>query len=249
MHIPDGYLGPITFIAFWIAMIPLWAIAARKLKKSLDTKRVPLLAVGAALSFVIMMFNFPIPGGTTGHAVGGTLIAILLGPWAAVVAESMVLLIQALFFGDGGITSFGANSFNMGFVLPFIGYAIYRIIAGKAKVSSPRVWIGAAIGSYVGISVAAACCGTELGMQPIIYPAVNGLYPYFMYSLSISVPVMLLGHMIMFSFVEAVLTTLIVIYLQRADPALLESQLRMKFFFLKGQEEEQEKAQEVPVAV
>jgi len=227
MHIPDGYLGPITFIAFWIVIIPFWAIAARKLKKSLDTKQVPLLAVGAALSFVIMMFNFPIPGGSTGHAVGGTFIAILLGPWAALVAETMVLVIQALFFGDGGITSLGANCFNMGFILPFVGYAIYRLIARKAKVSSPRVWIGAAIGSYVGITAAAVCTGFELGFQTILYPAVDGQFAYFMYPLEISVPSMLIEHMILFSIVESVMTALIVLYLQRADPVLLKLQLHV----------------------
>ena len=71
MHIPDGYLGPITWVTMWVVMVPIWAIAARKLNKNLNTKQVPLLAIGAAFSFVIMMFNFPIPGGTTGHAVGG----------------------------------------------------------------------------------------------------------------------------------------------------------------------------------
>ncbi len=101
MHIPDGYLGPITWGALWIVMIPIWIIASRKLKKDLKTKNVPLLAMGAAFSFVIMMFNVPIFGGSTGHAVGGTLIAIVLGPWAALVAVSVALIIQALFFGDG----------------------------------------------------------------------------------------------------------------------------------------------------
>ena len=83
MHIPDGYLGPITCIAGFAAMVPVWAIASRTVKRTLSARQVPLLAIGAAFSFIIMMFNIPIPGGTTGHAVGGVLVAILLGPWAA----------------------------------------------------------------------------------------------------------------------------------------------------------------------
>ncbi len=226
MHIPDGYLGPITWIALWLVMIPLWAIAARKLKKDLKTKNIPLLAMGAAFSFVIMMFNFPVLGGTTGHAVGGTLIAIVLGPWAALIAVSVALVIQALFFGDGGITAIAANCFNMGVVLPFVGYYVYRLVSTNADLSSARRWIGAGIGGYVGINVAAIFAGFELGIQTILYPAVDGKFQYFMYPLSISVPTMAFGHLLMFGFVEAIVTSLVVRYLQQADPSLLRIQAK-----------------------
>jgi len=86
MHIPDGYLGPATCGVFYAVMLPIWTAASRIVKRTLKIRQVPLLAIGAAFSFVIMMFNVPIPGGSTGHAVGGVLIAILLGPWAACVA-------------------------------------------------------------------------------------------------------------------------------------------------------------------
>jgi cobalt/nickel transport system permease protein len=221
MHIPDGYLGPITWIALWIVMIPIWIIAARKLEKDLKTKNVPLLAMGAAFSFVIMMFNVPIFGGSTGHAVGGTLIAIVLGPWAAVIAVSVALVIQALFFGDGGITAIGANCFNMGVVLPFVGYYVYRLISANADITSSRLWIGAGIGGYIGINVAAALAGFEFGIQTILYPAVDGHYQYFMYPLSVSVPAMLMEHVFVFGFVEAIVTLLVVRYLQQTDPSLL----------------------------
>ena len=87
----------------------------------------------AAFSFVIMMFNVPVPGGSSGHAVGSALIAIILGPWAAVVCTSVALLIQCLVFGDGGVTAFGANCFNMATVIPFTGYFIYKLIAGNHR--------------------------------------------------------------------------------------------------------------------
>lgn len=221
MHIPDGYLGPITWIALWLVMIPLWSIAARKLKKDLKTKNVPLLAMGAAFSFVIMMFNVPVLGGSTGHAVGGTLIAIVLGPWAALIAVSVAIVIQALFFGDGGITAIAANCFNMGVVLPFVGYYVYRLISINADITSSRRWIGAGIGSYIGINVAAILTGFEFGIQTILYPAVNGKFQYFMYPLSVSVPTMALGHLLVFGIIEAIVTLLVVRYLQQTDPSLL----------------------------
>ena len=203
-------------------MIPFWIIAGKKLKKGLNTKQVPLLAIGAAFSFIIMMFNIPIMGGSTGHAIGGTLIAIMLGPWAAVIAISVALVIQALFFGDGGITSIAANCFNMGVVLPFVGYAIYKLLSRKAPAQSNRHWIAAGIGSYVGINMGALCTAIEFGLQPIIYPANSlGQYPYFMYPLSIAVPAMMIEHLILFGVIEAIATLLVVKYLQRTDPALL----------------------------
>ncbi len=221
MHIPDGYLGPITWGALWLVMIPIWIIASRKLKKDLKTKNVPLLAMGAAFSFVIMMFNVPVLGGSTGHAVGGTLIAIVLGPWAALVAVSVALIIQALFFGDGGITAIAANSFNIGFVLPFIGYYIYRLISANADITSTRHWIGAGIASYIAINVAAILTGIEFGIQPILYPAVDGKFQYFMYPLSVSVPAMAFEHLLVFGFVEAIVTLMVVRYLQQTDASLL----------------------------
>jgi len=94
MHLPDGYLGPQTYVVMWMVMVPIWVIAARKVKRTLKAKQIPLLALGAAFAFVIMMFNVPVIGGSTGHAVGATLIAIILGPWAAVIAVSIALVIQ-----------------------------------------------------------------------------------------------------------------------------------------------------------
>jgi cobalt/nickel transport system permease protein len=129
MHIPENYLSPQTCGVMAAAMVPVWTLAIRKVKTEIPREKLPLLGIGAAFSFVSMMFNVPIPGGTTGHAVGGTLIAILLGPDAACLSVSIALLIQALLFGDGGVLAFGANCFNMAFVLPYLGYAIYRALS------------------------------------------------------------------------------------------------------------------------
>src|SRR5450756_571699 len=131
MHIPDGYLSPATCVAAYGVAAPFWYQANRRVKDVLRSRAAPLVALFAAFSFTVMMFNVPIPGGTTAHAVGGTLIAVVLGPWAAVVSVSTALVIQAIFFGDGGITAIGANSFNMAIALPLVGYAVYRVLAGS----------------------------------------------------------------------------------------------------------------------
>src|SRR5580765_4900134 len=138
MHIPDGYLSPSTCAAFYAASVPVWIAAGRRVRRIVKTRYVPLVAVGAAYCFLVMMLNVPIPDGTTAHAVGAVLVAVLLGPWAAVIAVSIALAIQALFFGDGGVLAFGANCFNMAFVMPMAGYAVYRVVAGRAALTSAR---------------------------------------------------------------------------------------------------------------
>ena len=124
MHIPDGYLSPATCAVGFAVAVPVWAVASRKVTRVVKTRSVPMLAVFSALSFLVMMFNVPIPDGTTAHAVGGVVIAICLGPWAAVIAVSVALLFQALLFGDGGVLAYGVNVVNMAIVLPFVGYAV-----------------------------------------------------------------------------------------------------------------------------
>ena len=221
MHIPEGYLGPQTYIAGYAVMLPAWALASRYLNKRLRARQVPLLALGAAFSFVIMMFNVPIPGGTSGHAVGAVLVAVLLGPWAACVAVSVTLVVQALMFGDGGVTTIGANCFNMALVMPFTGYAVYRLVAGRSDARSPRRWIGAALGGYVGLNLAALCAGIEFGLQPLLAHDAAGVPLYGPYSLQVAVPAMALPHLIVIGFVEAVVTALVIAYLQRTEPELI----------------------------
>ena len=131
MHIPDNYLSPSTCVVMFAAMVPVWTIAVNKVKAEIENVKVPMLGICAAFSFLLMMFNVPLPGGSTGHAVGGTLIAILIGPFAACISVTVALLIQALLFGDGGILAFGANCFNMAFVLPFLGYFVYKFIKDR----------------------------------------------------------------------------------------------------------------------
>jgi len=222
MHIPDGYLGPETCSFFYAVMIPIWMVASKIAKKTLKTKQVPILAIGAAFSFVIMMFNVPIPGGSTGHAVGGVLVAILLGPWLACIAITVALVIQALLFGDGGITALGANCFNMAFALVFAGYYLYKLISLKATVNSRRRIIAAGIAAYVGINVSALLTGIEFGIQPLLHRTANGQTLYSPYGLNVAVPAMLVEHLLVFGWAEAAITALVIKYLQKQDSSLLK---------------------------
>src|SRR5205809_6403598 len=120
MHIPDGYLSPASAGVMYVAATPFWAAAVVRVRAALRGRTVPLLAIFAAFAFTIMMFNVPVPGGTTAHGVGGTLAAIVLGPAAAIITVSVALIIQALFFGDGGVLAIFANCFNMAVLLPIV---------------------------------------------------------------------------------------------------------------------------------
>ncbi|MBU4252584.1 MAG: cobalt transporter CbiM [Candidatus Omnitrophica bacterium] len=220
MHIPDGYLGPVTCGFFYAVMLAIWTIASKIVKKTLKVKQVPMLAIGAAFSFVIMMFNLPIPGGTTAHAVGGVLVAILLGPWAACIAITVALVILALLFGDGGITTLGANCFNMAFILPFTGYYLYRAISYKAPLNSKRRVIAAGLAGYFALTLAALFTGIELGVQPLLHPLSSGRAFYFPYGLKVSLPVMLGGHLLAIGWLEAIITGLVIKYLQKYSPKL-----------------------------
>jgi cobalt/nickel transport system permease protein len=221
LHIPDGYLGPETYIALFVIMIPVWLYASYRLNRELRSKQVPYLALAAAFTFVIMMINVPAPGGGTGHAVGAAIIGIVLGPWAAVVSITVALVIQALMFGDGGITAIGANCFNMAFLMPFTAYAIYRLIGGKSPLVSKRRLAAAAVAGYLSLVVAAAATAIEFGLQPVLHPATTGEFMYMPYGLGVTIPVMLGEHLFL-GVIEAAVTVLVFAYLLRTDPKMLE---------------------------
>lgn len=217
MHIPDNYLAPASCAVMGAVMVPVWARAITKVKVEIPKVKIPMIGVGAAFSFLLMMFNVPLPGGTTGHAVGATLLAILLGPYAACISVSVALLLQALLFGDGGILAFGANCFNMAFVIPFLGYFIYRFFKERSKSETGEV-IGAAVGSYVALNIAALCTAIEFGIQPLLFQDSAGRALYCPYPLSVSIPAMTLPHLLLAGFVEAGFTVAILIYIKKLSP-------------------------------
>lgn len=220
MHIPDGYLGPPTYLAAYAACLPLWAVAARRLRERLAARRIPLLAIAAAFSFLVMMVNVPLPGGTTGHAVGGVLIAIAVGPWGAMLSISIALVIQALLFGDGGVTAIGANCLNIAFVMPFTGYGTYRLLSWLFPSERGKA-LAAGIGGWVGLNSAAVTTALMFGIQPLLHTGPDGRALYAPYPLSVAIPAMLLGHATLAGAVEALLTGLAVRFLRRSGSAWL----------------------------
>lgn len=226
MHIPENYLSPVSCAVMGAAMIPVWIHAVRKTNKEMPKEKIPLLGAGAAFSFLAMMFNVPLVGGTTGHAVGGTLIALLFGPNAACLAVSVALLLQALIFGDGGILAFGANCFNMAFILPYVGYGVYRLIKGRGQAGNARTYLAAAIGAYVGINAAALCCSIEFGLQPMLFKDAAGNALYCPYDLSIAIPAMMIPHLAVAGVVEAVFTVAVYALVRKTSPDLTYERIR-----------------------
>lgn len=217
MHIPENYLSPATCITMFAAMAPVWYVSAKKVKVQIKEKEetLPQLGIGASLAFLIMMFNVPVPGGTTAHAVGSALLAILMGPWAACLSVTLALVLQAFLFGDGGILCIGANSFNMAFVLPFVGYGIFLLCKKLFKKGGDK--IGAFAGGYIGIVCAAACCGIELGLQPLLFHTASGQPLYCPYPLKIAFPAMVGAHLII-GIIEGTISLAIYSYIKKIAP-------------------------------
>ena len=214
MHIPDNYLSPASCAVLAVAAAPVVGLSITKVKAQLKENKelAPMLGIAASLSFLLMMFNVPIPGGTTAHAVGGVLLSILIGPYAASLALTVALLLQALLFGDGGILVLGANIFNMAIAMPFVGYAVYHFFRKQNHETA-----GVLVGSYVGINVAAFLTAIELGIQPII--ATQGGEPlYNPYGLAVTIPAMMVTHLTIAGAVEVFFTYVIYRFVKQVAP-------------------------------
>jgi cobalt/nickel transport system permease protein len=227
MHIPDNYLSPATCAVLSAAMVPVWAVSLRKVRAEVPRERLPLLGIGAAFAFLVMMLNIPLPGGTTGHAVGAVLVAALLGPWAACIAISVALLLQALLFGDGGVLAFGANCFNMAFVLPFAGHLVHSLVrrwrpGGRAEL------VGLGAGAYLGLNLAALCAAVQFGLQPLVARDAAGLPLYCPYPLSVSIPAMVLPHLAAAGPIEALFTVGVFAFIRRASPGTIQEGARSR---------------------
>ena len=207
MHIPDGYLSPTTIVVSYAVTLPLWIYGFKKLKEKLNENTLPLIGSLTALSFIIMMLNVPIPGGTSGHALGTALISILFGPWIAFISISLVLLIQAVIFGDGGISALAIESFAMGFVASFVAYYVFKLL--KNKKFAPF------IAGYLSIVIASFIIALALGIQPIFWRNNNPLY--FPFDLKVTIPAIVGSHIVAFGLVEGILTQLLYNFLTKKE--------------------------------
>jgi len=214
MHIPDGLLDPVTTIVLWICSIVVIVFGFSKISKIFEEedseKLVPYIGVIAAVIFAFQFVNYPVPGGTSGHLVGGTLVAVILGPWASVIVLFMVLIVQSL-FGDGGITALGANSFNMGIIGGIVGFYIVKLmilLLNKTQLEKEiKVTIATAIGAYVAILLAAIICAIEI--------SIAGTIP-----LEVVMAAMVFWH-ILIGIGEAIISALIVFYIYKTKPDLI----------------------------
>ncbi len=220
MHIPEGYLSPQTYVPFYAIFISLMGVALKKVKKRLTLKLIPFLGMSSAFSFLIMMFNIPIPGGSSGHVVGAALIALIFGPWVAAVSVSVALIIQAFVFGDGGLTAIGANCFNMAFAMPFTAYWIFRLVR-NGSCNKRRIGYAAFFAGYTSLCFSALLTAIELGIQPLIASSAGGpLYAPF--SLKITIPALMTEHMLFFGIIEGLVTAILFTYFYNMDKNMIE---------------------------
>ena len=202
MHIPDGYVDLPIALLFGALSVAILAVAARRVDGEIPDARAPLLGVVAAGVFAAQMLNWPIPGGTSAHFVGGAFAAILLGPHLGALCVATVVAVQALVFGDGGLVVLGTNVFNMAIVEVYVGYAIYRLVApyGEFRAAFAAGWLGITAGSLT--------AALQLGFSSA-----------FQYQLLTTLTIMGVGHLLL-GLIEGTITAVVYRYLARARPDL-----------------------------
>lgn len=190
MHIPDGFLSPQTYLPAWGVATVAWAWAGRGLAKHLDETLVPRLAMLTALSYALGLIMLPLPGGTSGHAIGVAALALVFGVRLAFLAYSGVLLLQALLFGAGGITALGVNALALGLVGASVTVGLRRLLAPLGDT------IAVAIAAFVSLQVSALLIAVVLGIQPLIAHRPDGTPLFFPLGLSVTLPAILLPHLL-----------------------------------------------------
>lgn len=190
MHIPDGFLSPQTYLPAYALAAGLWPLAARRLRRTLDADTLPWLAAATALAFVLMMLALPLPGGSTVHAAGIALLAVNFGVWTAFIAVSLVLAMQALLFGAGGVTALAVNALAMGFLGSIAAWVAWR---GLRIVNESLALF---LAGWVSVVVPALVIAIILGIQPLIAHDAAGRPLFFPFGLSITLPAVMLPHIL-----------------------------------------------------
>jgi len=206
MHIPDGLISPQTYLPAIAMAVPLWVIGSRRLSRHMGDATLPRLAVFTALAFVMSTLMLPLPGGTSGHAIGVALLALTFGPWTAFMAYSLVLVLQTLVVGAGGITALAVNALAMGFIGAWTAVLIARVVASVAGGPSRDGAIIFAV--WVSVMLSALVVALVLGMQPHVAQAQDGSPLFFPFGPAVTLPAILIPHVFIASG-EAVLTMLI----------------------------------------
>lgn len=209
MHIPDGLMAPAVSAFGWLIAILFIAVSVRLLNRKLDDRQITLMAVLAAGIFVAQMLNFPIGGGTTGHLIGAALASVILGPLAGMLILTVILLIQGLVFGDGGLTALGLNILNMAVIGSLIGWYVYRVFPNKHQTA------GIFFAAWSSVFAAAFACSAELAISFALSDETYGITG------AIAFPTMLASHAII-GIGEAIITGGIVAYLAHVSPNMLK---------------------------
>ncbi len=194
MHIPDGFLSPQTCALCYATTAPFWYAAWRTLKSRFESTTAAYVGMAAAFVFLLQMINVPIPGGTSGHAVGTSIVAIALGPATAIVAASMALLLQALVFGDGGLLAYGANVLTMSVIQAWVAWVVWHMLGRNT--AGIRMGAAAFVSGYLAVLTGALATGLLLGLQPLLHRDIAGIPLYFPLELNISLPAMLSSHLL-----------------------------------------------------
>jgi cobalt/nickel transport system permease protein len=208
VHVPDGFLSPQTYVPAYALAAGAWAYAARTLRQRLDETLLPRLAVLCALGFVLMSVMLPLPGGTSVHASGIGILAVVFGPWITFAAVSLVLLLQALVLGAGGITVLPVNALAMGLggsVAACLGYRPLRRVGERAGLFAAG-WLAAVVPAVLVASV--------LGIQPAIAHTAEGQPLFFPFGLAVTLPAVVVPHVVL-GVGEGLLTILVVSFLRR----------------------------------
>ncbi|HWX22446.1 MAG TPA: energy-coupling factor ABC transporter permease [Candidatus Binatia bacterium] len=208
MHLPDGFLDARTALLATGAAAGGVGIALRQVRNSLEPRQMPMLGLAAAFVFAAQMLNFPVAWGTSGHLVGGVLTAVLLGPSAAVLVMTCVLMVQCLMFADGGLMALGANVFNMGIVNVCSGYFVFRATRSLIRMEESRATVfAAAFAGWFGTVLASISCAGQLALSKTV--------PW-----SLAFPAMANVHMII-GVGEGLATGLVVMAVLRTRPQLV----------------------------
>ena len=168
MHVPDGFLSPAITVPAHAVAVPLWAWAARRHFGARAVDALPVMGSLTALAFVVQTIRVPVPGGTSAHLVGVVLLALVVHPLAAFVCEGLVLLVQALFFGAGGVTTLGVNALAMGLVGPGAGWLVFR--AARRLGEAPAAFLAAWVGTQAAALAVALVLGLQHALAPRVFP-------------------------------------------------------------------------------
>jgi len=211
MHIPDGFLSIIICVTMYVISMGFLIWSWKKTKNVYSSSVTPMLAVSSAFVFAAQMINFPIMLGTSGHLVGGTFLAVILGPYAAMFSMTIVLMMQALIFADGGLSTFGANVFNMA-VIGGLSYFIVKLLTRKSN-SNGRFFLSVFAASWISMLLGALACGLQLGFSPLFSEAGGVLA---------TVPSILLWHIVI-GLGEAVITATLLTQLKRMPSIVISN--------------------------